>query len=132
MVHGEVIWNIWGYLEYYLTNNHLPTERKSSWLPLSSRNVLFWYKQQKKNRYLWYICTVFGHCVFCSFSIYGFWLPFCYLQNFLIEEGRITDARIIMIVWSLSYNIYLYRLHCWYIGVDKQINWVHNLFYWDI
>ena len=26
---------------------------------------------------------VFGHCVVCSSSIYGFWLPFCYLQTLL-------------------------------------------------
>jgi hypothetical protein len=25
----------------------------------------------------------FGHCVVCSSSIYGFWLPLWYLQNFL-------------------------------------------------
>jgi len=29
-------------------------------------------------------CTFsFGHCVFCSSSIYGFWLPLWYLQTFL-------------------------------------------------
>ena len=26
----------------------------------------------------------FGHCVFCSSSIYGFWLPLWYLQTFLL------------------------------------------------
>ena len=26
----------------------------------------------------------FGHCVFCSSSIYGFWLPLWYLQTLLI------------------------------------------------
>jgi hypothetical protein len=30
-------------------------------------------------------CTFsFGHCVFCSSSIYGFWFPLCYLQTLLI------------------------------------------------
>jgi hypothetical protein len=31
--------------------------------------------------YLFY----FGHCVVCPSSIYGFWLPFWYLQTLLIE-----------------------------------------------
>jgi hypothetical protein len=28
-------------------------------------------------------CTFFGHYVFCSFSIYGFWLPLWYLETLL-------------------------------------------------
>jgi len=29
-------------------------------------------------------CTFsFGHCFVCSSSIYGFWLPICYLQTLL-------------------------------------------------
>jgi hypothetical protein len=32
-------------------------------------------------------CTFyFGHCVVCSSSIYGFWLPLWYLQTLLIEH----------------------------------------------
>jgi len=31
-------------------------------------------------------CTFyFGHCVFCSSSIYGFWLPLWYLQTLLLK-----------------------------------------------
>jgi hypothetical protein len=30
----------------------------------------------------------FGHCVVCSSSIYGFWLPLWYLQTLLISFGR--------------------------------------------
>jgi hypothetical protein len=26
-----------------------------------------------------------------------------------------------MVVWSLIYNVYLYRLYCWYIGVNKKM-----------
>ena len=43
---------------------------------------------------VWYVCFVdrclssctfsFGHCVVCSTSIYGFWLPLLYLQTLLI------------------------------------------------
>ena len=36
-------------------------------------------------------CTFpFGHCVGCSSSIYGFWLPFWYLQT-LVIFGEISD-----------------------------------------
>ena len=32
------------------------------------------------------VCTFyFGHCVVCSSSIYGFWLPLWYLQTLLID-----------------------------------------------
>jgi hypothetical protein len=38
--------------------------------------------QDKKRTYG--LCTIsFGHCVFCSSSIYGFWLPLWYLQTLL-------------------------------------------------
>ena len=34
------------------------------------------------------LCTFsFGHCVVCYFSIYGFWLPLCYLQTLLKLRG---------------------------------------------
>jgi hypothetical protein len=39
-------------------------------------------------------CTFsFGHCVVCSSSIYGFWLPLWYLQTLLkdIQERNISD-----------------------------------------
>jgi hypothetical protein len=140
MVHGEAIWNTCGYLEYYLTNNHLPTERKSRWLPLSSRNVLFWYKQKKKEKYTHLnsksLFVIYLYCIWSLWFLFIFdiriLITLCYLQHFLIDEGSITDGRLFMVVWSLSYNIYLNRLHCWYIGVDKEINRVHNLFYWAI
>jgi hypothetical protein len=32
-------------------------------------------------------CTFsFGHCVVCSSSIYGFWLPLCYIQTLLKQS----------------------------------------------
>jgi len=35
------------------------------------------------DRYLSFCTFSFGHCVFCSSSIYGFWLPLWYLQTLL-------------------------------------------------
>jgi hypothetical protein len=38
-------------------------------------------------RSLLFFCTFsFGHCVVCSSSIYGFWLPFWYLQTLLVPN----------------------------------------------
>ena len=43
-----------------------------------------------------FFCTFsFGHCVVCSSSIYGFWLPFWYLQTLTIvlsDVLRYTDS----------------------------------------
>jgi len=37
-------------------------------------------------------CTFsFGHCVVCSSSIYGFWLPLWYLQTLLESKTRTED-----------------------------------------
>jgi hypothetical protein len=45
-------------------------------------------------------CTFsFCHCVFCSFPIYGFWLPLCYLQTLLestTKTGRHDIAEILL------------------------------------
>ena len=38
------------------------------------------------DRYLSF-CASFGHCVVCSSSIYGFWLPLWYLQTLLKSFG---------------------------------------------
>ena len=35
------------------------------------------------DRCLFFYTFSFGHCVVCSSSIYGFWLPFLYLQTLL-------------------------------------------------
>jgi hypothetical protein len=53
-------------------------------------------KMCNKKQYIYFICTfmgmfyrslfvlfLFGHCVVCSSSIYGFWLPLWYLQTLL-------------------------------------------------
>ena len=42
----------------------------------------------------------FGHCVFCSSSIYGFWLPLWYLQTLLVIWSPCSICR-------FTYHIYL-------------------------
>jgi hypothetical protein len=45
-------------------------------------------------------CTFsFGHCVFCSSSIYGFWLPLWYLQN-------VSCCRLIMLWPALTFALH--------------------------
>ena len=47
-------------------------------------------------------CTFsFGHCVVCSSSIYGFWLPLWYLQTLLTKLSRVY------LLFSLFINFYL-------------------------
>ena len=37
-------------------------------------------------------CNIsFGHCVVCPSSIYGFWLPLCYLQTLLITNWQLIE-----------------------------------------
>ena len=51
-------------------------------------------------------CTFsFGHCVVCSSSIYGFWLPLWYLQTLLTVWSILYYCMEYIIVWStLLYN----------------------------
>jgi len=35
----------------------------------------------------------FGHCVVCSSSIYGFWLPLWYLQTLLIGSNTVSQCQ---------------------------------------
>jgi hypothetical protein len=37
------------------------------------------------DRYLYFCTSSLGHCVVCSSSIYGFWLPLWYLQPLLVQ-----------------------------------------------
>jgi hypothetical protein len=47
------------------------------------------------------LCTFsFGHCVFCSSSIYGFWLCHWYRQTLLTEHGRLWIVCVSF--WGLS------------------------------
>ena len=44
------------------------------------------------------LCFSFGHCVVCSSSIYGLWLPLWYLQT-LLENGIMNEA--IQFLWDI-------------------------------
>ena len=41
------------------------------------------------DRYLSFCSFSFGHCVVCSSSIYGFWLPLWYLQTLLTRSTTV-------------------------------------------
>jgi hypothetical protein len=49
----------------------------------------------------------FSHCVLCSSSIYGFWLPFWYLQTLLRHEICVSVCRYILI-WQFCNKAILY------------------------
>jgi hypothetical protein len=56
-------------------------------------------------------CTLsFGHCVFCSSSIYGFWLPLWYLQTLLVIWSPCSICR-------FTYHVY----HCFAVLKKKTI-----------
>ena len=55
-------------------------------------------------------CTFsFGHCVVCSSSIYGFWLPLLYLQTLLITPLHIYRfwRRTWLVAWLYDITTYL-------------------------
>ena len=55
------------------------------------------------------ICTFsFGHCVFCSSSIYGFWLPLWYLQTplpSLLFVCPLTSSWVWFCTWQFTFGI---------------------------
>ena len=54
-------------------------------------------------------CTFsFGHCVVCYFSIYGFWLPLCYLQLLLTS---LASAFLATTFDKVFYNHFQYLAH---------------------
>jgi hypothetical protein len=78
----------------------------------------------------------FGHCVVCSSSIYGFWLPLCYLLAIVLSVLlRYTDSDYpFVIFWPLCclsfFDIrilitlwYLQTLPCSTFFVNKIYNW---------
>ena len=55
-------------------------------------------------------CTFsFGHCVVCSSSIYGFWLPLWYLQTLLVTPLHIYRLwrRTWLVAWLYDITTYL-------------------------
>ena len=51
----------------------------------------------------------FGHCVVCSSSIYGFWLPLWYLQTLLRHEICFSVCRYILIWQFCNSAIQYYK-----------------------
>jgi hypothetical protein len=70
------------------------------------------------DRYLSFCTFSFGHCVVCSSSIYGFWLPLWYLQTLLtffvpvpgqnLEFQRCSCWRYI---WNCWPSLFIFSCH---------------------
>jgi hypothetical protein len=67
----------------------------------------------------------FGHCVVCSFSIYGFWLPLCYLQTLLSELSKNLSPPLVLIEDLLAYFYYIRPLY-----VGKQSDNIRSSYYY--
>jgi len=63
------------------------------------------------------VCTFsFGHCVVCSSSIYGFWLPLWYLQTLLDNKCPILVWSVLKKRWIKSvtrYDVYFVQCRWW-------------------
>ena len=57
-------------------------QKKYTW-----RKTLLWRWEYILN--IWFCTFSFGHCVVCSSSIYGFWLPLWYLQTLLLTDHEL-------------------------------------------
>jgi hypothetical protein len=63
-------------------------------------------------------CTFsFGHCVVCSSSIYGFWLPLWYLQTLLNSLSFISCDSITYLDKDLFYSINAIRFLIYYVKI---------------
>jgi hypothetical protein len=77
----------------------------TSYLPTFTLNAKYFWalliRLHVTRSLVWYVCCVdlcfsyctFGHCVVCSASIYGFWLPLWYLQTPLTSQRATYDDR---------------------------------------
>jgi hypothetical protein len=52
----------------------------------------------------------FGHCVVCP-SIYGFWLPICYLQTFLMKMYFLYESLRFHYLLKCKITDFLFYLH---------------------
>ena len=60
------------------------------------------------DRFLSFCTFSFGHCVVCSSSIYGFWLPLWYLQTLFtvnLEKLKVQDPELVMQTKQVSTGI---------------------------
>ena len=79
-------------------------------------------------------CTFpFGHCVVCSSSIYGFWLPLWYLQALLIYKKQIikwktkytTLSEQLQILIGKSSKQAIYTSYTLFINIhDRSLSWL--------
>ena len=69
-------------------------------------------------------CTFsFVHCVVCSSSIYGFWLPLCYLQTFLAwSKYKYTCFIYIGILENCWAGWKGFRKSCYKIFINSNLN----------
>ena len=52
-------------------------------------------------------CTFsFGHCVVCSSSIYGFWLPRWYLQTLLTSNDKSGQLCHFDVIWCVAFHFH--------------------------
>jgi len=72
-------------------------------------------------------CTFpFGHCVVCSSSIYGFWLPLWYLQTLLPTPNFFVHilyflSRLLFCLYTIIFCVYIFSsFHCSYMWTVKQ------------
>jgi hypothetical protein len=60
------------------------------------------------DRCMFFCIFYIGHCVVCSSSIYGFWLPLWYLQTLLVT----SQVLMTFIVWNFVYFV-IHRKYCY-------------------
>ena len=66
---------------------------------------MFWFV----DRCLFFCPFSFGHCVFCSSSIYGFWLPLWYLQTPLIIRWFFESFIFLRSIIQNGYHYYKFK-----------------------
>jgi hypothetical protein len=65
-------------------------------------------------------CTFsFGHCVVCSSSIYGFWLPLWYLQT-LLAKLNYQCFCLVVFIFLLLHVYFLYIYNQWNTRIQHQ------------
>ena len=72
-------------------------------------------------------CTfTFGHCVVCSSSIYGFWLPLWYLQTLLRAACKSPTKTLLYIMTMVNLR------PCILIFIFCKYSFFYNIEYWKI
>ena len=83
--------------------------------------ILLWF---------WNGLVYFSNATLNNISVVSWRLTFeC--NPLLFLKLKITEARFLMIIRSLLYNIYSCRLYCWYFDLNQK-NVAQNQVYWEI